>query len=184
MSFENITNFLEETTRFADVTTQFDDLTTKHDDGTTHFDDFTTSDSGIPGNFTTPVSYFRPDFIKLTIYKVNLVLAGILTSFGALNLFFLWCLLKFCPIIKTFNTYAVMICIADLINNLVIGPMYVISWIDTRLLTEHFCKVSPIKLKNCGVTRQVKRPLLRNFHCLATFGIIIVVIITWPKKKC
>ena len=128
-------SFLEDTTHFDDVTTHFDEFTSKFDDGTTF-------NADIEVNFTTPMSYFRTDFIKLMVIKVNLILAAILTSFGMLNLFFLWCLLKFCPIIKTFNTYAVMICIADLINNLVIGPMYLISWIDYRHLTENFCKVS------------------------------------------
>ena len=135
MSAEGFGTFLEDTTHFDDVTTQLDGLTAK-------FDDITTFAADVTGNFTTPISYFRPDFIKLTIYEVNLVLAAILTSFGAVNLFFLWCLLKFCPIIKTFNMYAVMICIADLINNLVIGPMYLIAWVNISYLTEHFCKVS------------------------------------------
>ena len=135
MSTEGFRNSYEEATHFDDVTTHFDDLTAK-------FDDITTFDGDIAGNFTTPISHFHPDYLRLMVYKINLILAAVLTSFGMLNLFFLWCLLKFCPVIKTFNMYAVMICIADLINNLVIGPMYLIAWVNISYLTEHFCKVS------------------------------------------
>ena len=134
MSTEGLGNFRIETTHSDDVTMHFNDFTTG-------FDDVTTFDAGVAVNFTTSVSYFRPNFLKLTVYKVNFILAIILTSVGIVNLFFLWCLLKFCPIINTFNMYAVMICIADLINNLVIGPMYVIAWVNISYLTEHFCKV-------------------------------------------
>ena len=124
-------------TQQYDNATGFDDITTQIDDVTTEFVSLITE------NVTTNLlSDVQPDFIKLTIYKINLILAAILTSFGLLNLFFFWSLLKFCPIKKTFNMYAVLICIADLINNLIIGPMYLLSWINPQHLTVNFCKVS------------------------------------------